>query len=120
MDRGAWWTTVHGVTKSHTRLNRKLTCCCGEGAGLARGPDSAQGGSGSGDGHGRHFPGPEAEPRPGQVWMGPAAQGEGGLEGGVLGASVGLGGQLILAVSCLLPWVVCSGGMGFRKATCSL
>ena len=21
MDRGAWWTTVHGVTKSRTRLN---------------------------------------------------------------------------------------------------
>ena len=20
MDRGAWWATVHGVTKSHTRL----------------------------------------------------------------------------------------------------
>jgi len=22
MDRGAWWTTVHGVTKSQTRLKR--------------------------------------------------------------------------------------------------
>ena len=21
MDRGAWWATVHGVTKSRTRLN---------------------------------------------------------------------------------------------------
>ena len=21
MDRGAWWTTIHGVTKSRTRLN---------------------------------------------------------------------------------------------------
>ena len=21
-DRGAWWTTVHGVTKSQTRLNK--------------------------------------------------------------------------------------------------
>ena len=21
MDRGAWWATVHGVTKSHTRLS---------------------------------------------------------------------------------------------------
>ena len=21
MDRGAWWATVHGVTKSQTRLN---------------------------------------------------------------------------------------------------
>ena len=21
MDRGAWWSTVHGVTKSQTRLN---------------------------------------------------------------------------------------------------
>ena len=23
MDRGAWWTTVHGVTQSRTRLKRK-------------------------------------------------------------------------------------------------
>ena len=22
MDRGAWWVTVHGVAKSHTRLKR--------------------------------------------------------------------------------------------------
>ena len=21
MDRGAWWATVHGIPKSHTRLN---------------------------------------------------------------------------------------------------
>ena len=25
MDRGAWWTTVHGVAKSRTRLNRLST-----------------------------------------------------------------------------------------------
>ena len=37
----------------------------------------------------------------------------------MLGAGVGPGGQLVLTVSCLLPWAVCSGGMGFRKATCS-
>ena len=23
MDRGAWWATVHGVTKSHTQLSNK-------------------------------------------------------------------------------------------------
>ena len=77
MDRGAWWATVHGVMKSHTRLDRKLTCRCGEGAGLARGPDSARGGSGSRDGCGYHLPGPKAEPHPGRVLMGPAARGRG-------------------------------------------
>ena len=25
MDRGAWWATVHGVAKSHTRLKRLST-----------------------------------------------------------------------------------------------
>ena len=25
MDRGAWWATVHGVTKSRTRLSTQLT-----------------------------------------------------------------------------------------------
>ena len=25
MDRGAWWATVHGVTKSQTRLNKSHT-----------------------------------------------------------------------------------------------
>ena len=25
MDRGAWWATVHGVTKSQTRLKRLIT-----------------------------------------------------------------------------------------------
>jgi len=25
MDRGAWWATVHGVTKSWTRLSNKAT-----------------------------------------------------------------------------------------------
>ena len=25
MDRGAWWTTVHGVTESRTRLKRLST-----------------------------------------------------------------------------------------------
>ena len=25
MDRGAWWATVHGVTKSHTRLSEYKT-----------------------------------------------------------------------------------------------
>ena len=25
-DRGAWWATVHGVTKSRTRLKRLSTC----------------------------------------------------------------------------------------------
>ena len=24
MDRGPWWVTVHGVTKSQTRLNNRL------------------------------------------------------------------------------------------------
>ena len=28
MDRGAWWATVHGVTKSRTRLKRLSTCAC--------------------------------------------------------------------------------------------
>ena len=27
MDRGAWWTTVHEVTKSWTRLKRLSTAC---------------------------------------------------------------------------------------------
>ena len=29
MDRGAWWATVHGVTKSRTQLSDKyfFTCC---------------------------------------------------------------------------------------------
>ena len=26
MDRGAWWATVHRVTKSRTRLRRLSTC----------------------------------------------------------------------------------------------
>ena len=26
MDRGAWWATVHGVTKSQTRLKQRSTC----------------------------------------------------------------------------------------------
>ena len=26
MDRGAWWATVHGVTKSWTQLNNEHTC----------------------------------------------------------------------------------------------
>ena len=32
VDRGAWWATVHGVTKSQTRLRyraRTLLCVCG-------------------------------------------------------------------------------------------
>ena len=31
MDKGAWWTTVHKITGSHTRLKRLSThahCCC--------------------------------------------------------------------------------------------
>ena len=29
MDRGAWWATVHGVTKSQTLLSdNTFTCCC--------------------------------------------------------------------------------------------
>ena len=26
MDRGAWWATVHGVSKSQTQLSRLSTC----------------------------------------------------------------------------------------------
>ena len=28
MDRGAWWTTVHGVTKNQTRLQQQLDVTC--------------------------------------------------------------------------------------------
>ena len=28
MDRGAWWATVHGVTKSQTRLKRLIMHAC--------------------------------------------------------------------------------------------
>ena len=28
MNRGAWWTTVHGVTKSRTRLKQLSTHIC--------------------------------------------------------------------------------------------
>ena len=36
MDRGAWWATVHGVSKSLTRLSDFtftffLSCCCSDG-----------------------------------------------------------------------------------------
>ena len=27
MDRGAWWASVHGVTKSQTRLSDQTTTC---------------------------------------------------------------------------------------------
>ena len=27
MDRGAWWATVHGVTKSQTRMRSSFTFC---------------------------------------------------------------------------------------------
>ena len=30
MDRGAWWTTVHGVTKNQTQLKRLSTHICHE------------------------------------------------------------------------------------------
>ena len=29
MDRGAWWTTVHGVTKNQTRLSNETTIIAG-------------------------------------------------------------------------------------------
>ena len=28
MDRGAWWATIHGVTKSRTRLSDFCVCVC--------------------------------------------------------------------------------------------
>ena len=28
MDQGAWWTTIHGVAKSQTRLNGFCVCVC--------------------------------------------------------------------------------------------
>ena len=31
MDRGAWWASVHGVTKSQTRLSDWAHMCCGFG-----------------------------------------------------------------------------------------
>ena len=34
MDRGAWWATVHGVTKSWARLKRLSTHSHNEGIGL--------------------------------------------------------------------------------------
>ena len=34
MDRGAWWATVHGVTKSWARLKRLSTHSNSEGIGL--------------------------------------------------------------------------------------
>ena len=46
MDRGAWWATVHGVTKSQTRLkqlNSNKAVSVYHGEGLFPAPDPAQG-----------------------------------------------------------------------------
>ena len=123
MDRGAWWATVHGVTKSHTKLSdsfeQEVNVLLRGGGRAGETPTQPREGAAPGMDVGAAFLDQRLKPILGGCGRGPVARSQRQSGGRGVGARMRVGEE-VLTVSWLLAWAVCSGGMRFRKATRSV